>query len=97
MNGVAVTFPNGQMDQLVLERHYTNEGDRIARIEHCRFIGHLANEPEASIAMTGCIGIEDVEFTILSKHATESSLFKWYRNGSVDAMEHQFEVHFQFS
>ena len=80
------------MDTLVLERHYANGGVRSARIEHCHFIGNLANEPEGSVAMTGCIGTEDVEFTIISEHATESSLYKWYRNGSIETIEAHFKV-----
>ena len=34
--------------------------------------------------MTGCIGSEDVEFTIMSDHATDSGLYKWSKDGSVE-------------
>ena len=42
--------------------------------------------------MTGCIGSEDVEFTILSEHAPETGLFKWKIDGNVEVIEHPFKV-----
>ena len=59
----------------------------MANVEHCNFIGHLENEPEACVAMTGCFGSEDVHFTILSSHATKSPMFKWTKDGNVEIIE----------
>ena len=42
--------------------------------------------------MTGCIGEEDVEFTILSTHATNSPMFKWTKEGKVEVVEKSNEV-----
>ena len=42
--------------------------------------------------MTGCIGSEDVEFTLMSEHAPETSLFKWKIDGDVEVIEHPFKV-----
>ena len=84
---VSVTFPDGYQDNLVLSRFDANDEDRMASVEHCNFIGHLENEPEACVAMTGCVGSQDVQFTILSKHAPKSSTFKWTKDGNVELMK----------
>jgi len=84
---VSIAFPDGYEDELVLSKFHANDEDRMANKDHCNFIGHLANEPEACVAMTGCIGSEDVDFTILSAHATESPLFKWTKEGHVEIIE----------
>ena len=63
---VAVYFPGGRKDYLVLTKHKSGP-DEIDRIEvDCRYTGHLAGEPGACAAVTGCVGREDVELTILS-------------------------------
>ena len=58
----------------------------MAEEESCHFIGHLENEREACVAMTGCIGSEDIEFTIMSEHATESPMFKWSKQGNAEVI-----------
>ena len=35
-------------------------------------------------AMTGCPGIEDVDFTILSDDPETSGLFRWTKDGKVE-------------
>ena len=95
-NGVpslSVVFPDGYKDTLVLSKFHANDEDRIANEEHCNYAGHLLNEPEACVAMTGCFGSEDVHFTILSAHAEKSSMFKWAKNGNVEIIESSFKVH----
>ena len=84
---VAVTFPDGYKDTLVLSRFYANEKDRTRSKDQCNYIGHLENEVTACAAMTGCVGIEDVEFTILSTHASKNSKFKWTKEGNVETFE----------
>ena len=59
--------------------------------ENCHFIGHLENEREACVAMTGCLGSENVEFTIMSKHASESPMFLWTKEGNVRVIEKPFK------
>jgi len=88
---VSIAFPDGYKDKLVLERYYANEEERMERTEACRYIGHLANEPEACVAMTGCVGSDDVQFTIMSAHATESAMFKWTKEGDVEIIESPFK------
>merc|ERR1712156_1335709 len=63
---VKVTFSDGYTDTLVLSRYHSSEEDRIAGVEECHFIGHLEKEVDACVAMTGCVGSEDVDLTILS-------------------------------
>ena len=113
---IAVTFPNGHSDTLVLTQFVDGDGSQkpatipeipeprdggiffptedpeIPESRDCRYIGHLRSEPEACLAMTGCIGSEDVDFTILSAHATESPLFKWTKEGRVEIIESPFKV-----
>ena len=89
---VSIAFPDGYKDTLVLSRYYANEEERMDRVKACHYIGHLANEPEACVAMTGCVGSEDVEFTIMSTHATESPMFKWTKEGTVEIIESPFKV-----
>ena len=79
---------------MILDQHYFFEEDRIAQVEYCNYIGHLENDPEACVAMTGCIGSEDVEFTILSEHVTESPMLKWTKDGIVETIEHPYTVNY---
>ena len=80
---ISITFPDGYTDNLILDHFYPEED----KIEGCQFIGHLEKEQEACVAMSGCIGSEDVQFTIMSDHVTESSLLKWKKDGSVEHIE----------
>ena len=89
---IAVTFPNGHSDTLVLTQFVDENDSQKPTSRDCRYIGHLRSEPEACLAMTGCVGSEDVEFTILSEHAPESGMFKWNIDGQVENLENPFEV-----
>ena len=60
--------------------------DGIPNVEQCVYFGHLASEPEACVAMTGCVGSEDVEFTIFSAHNKDSHMFKWFKEGNVQTL-----------
>ena len=84
---ISVTFPDGYTDTLILNKFYGNEEDRMAGLDRCHYFGHLANEPKACIAMTGCVGFEDVEFTILSTHAKTLHMFKWTKDGNVEILD----------
>ena len=96
INGIPaidITFPDGFQDHLVLERHYMTEMDRMARKMHCNFIGHLAKDTEACVAVTGCPG-ERMEFTVNSKHAGRSTRFILLENGEMEKVESPFKVGF---
>merc|ERR1719228_570386 len=86
---VSITFPDGHKDMLVMHRFFGNEEDRMVNEERCHYSGHLANEPEACVAMTGCVGREDVEFTILSEHSHGSHILKWTTEGNVEILEYK--------
>ena len=83
---VSITFPDGYTDTMVLSRYYSNENDRLARTENCHFFGHLEGEPDACIALTGCPGSDDLEFTIMSEHLSDT-MFKWNKNGNVQVIK----------
>ena len=68
-------------EMLILPGHHG-----IPNVEQCVYFGHLANEPEACVAMTGCAGSEDVEFTIFSAHNKDSHMFKWTKEGNVQIL-----------
>ena len=85
---VSITFPDGYTDTMKLSRYYSNENDRLAQTERCHFFGHLEGEPEACIALTGCPGSDDLEFTIMSEHSPDT-MFMWNKNGEVQIIESQ--------
>ena len=61
----------------MLKKFYGNDEDKKAKLDdRCHYIGHLANESESGVAMTGCVKDEDVEFTILSSHSKACQMFK---------------------
>ena len=43
--------------------------------------------------MTGCVGTDDVEFTIFSSHS-ESNIFKWTKDGNVEVIDDPSEVNY---
>ena len=88
---IDITFPDGSQDHLVLERHYMCQADKMAKKMNCNFIGHLANEKEACVAVTGCPG-ERMEFTINSKHAGRGNRFILHQNGTMEKVESAFKV-----
>ena len=83
---VTVTFPDGYTDTLALTKHVGTLSRFEVDLESCNFIGHLTNEPEACVAMTGCPGKEDLQFTILSQHALDSSMYVWKQDGSIEVV-----------
>ena len=93
---VLVTFPDGYTDRLVLRKHFFNEKDRMEDESHCNYLGHLAKETDACVAMTGCLGSDDVELTIMSTHAIGSNGFVWLKEGDVLMVESDQEVIFYF-
>ena len=84
---IKIEFPDGYKDTLVLEKFYGNDEDKKAKLDRCHYIGHLANESESGVAMTGCVKIEDVEFSILSSPSKACQIFKWTKNGKVEIIK----------
>ena len=81
---ISITFPDGSIDTLVLDKYYSNEDERKSGIQRCNFIGHLSEETGACIGMTGCPESEEVEFTIMSSRLNGSPMYKWNRDGNVE-------------
>ena len=81
---VSVHFPNGHTDKLILDKH---EGE-------CNYLGHLEKDSDACVAMTGCLGRDPVEFTILSRHAEGNPHLTWHPEGHVEVMKKVHEVKF---
>ena len=42
--------------------------------------------------MTGCLGSDDVDFTIMSSHASGSKMFHWSKEGDVRLIEHPLSI-----
>ena len=86
---INVTFSDGYMDTIVLWKHYSNK-EQTRSIENnkdCNYLGHLLHEKESCVAMTGCVEQEDLVFTIMSPHATDSSHFVWTKEGEIHTVE----------
>ena len=88
---IGITFQDGHKDILILSKFYGNAEERKAGVEKCRYNGYLEKETGACVAMTGCVGTEDVEFTIFSGHS-ESNIFRWTKDGKVEVVDDESEV-----
>jgi len=80
---ISVTFPDGYSDNLLLKKHSD---------DHCHYIGHLEHEKEACVAVTGCLGQEDLELTVLSEHLDQSPMMRWKLDGSVEVIESREKI-----
>ena len=40
--------------------------------------------------MTGCLGSDNIDFTIMSTHTSGSAMFHWSKEGDVRLIEHPF-------
>ena len=94
---LAITFPDGYSDTIVLTKYFASEDDkvqeRMSGVEDCNFVGHLKNE-KACLAMTGCLDSEFREFTIFSEHAGHRTSYRWFSNGTVESIPTLSEVTF---
>ena len=61
---INIVFPDGHEDSLVLNYFFPTEEARMEGKATCNLIGHLENEPEACVGVSGCYGSEDMHFTI---------------------------------
>ena len=86
---INVTFSDGYMDTIVSWKHYSNKEQKrsIKNDKDCNYLGHLLHEKGACVAMTGCVGMENIVFTIMSEHATDSFHFVWTKKGEIHTVE----------
>ena len=47
---LSIIFPDGHRDKLILKRYKPNQ---FSESDECYYNGHLKNEPDACVAMTG--------------------------------------------
>ena len=74
-------------DYLILQRFYINENERLAGKKNCRFVGQLASDPKTSVALTGCLNVEDITLTILAQNPPIQKMFVLKLNGEVEQLE----------
>ena len=84
---IKVTFPDGYIDRLVLRKNHFNNGDKMEVDDGCNYVGHLAIEKDACVAMTGCLGSDDIELTIMSSHSAGSTAFVWTKEGEIHTVD----------
>ena len=87
-----IQFPDGHTDTFVLDRFYSSDQDRMVQRPHCNYFGHLAKDTRACVAVTGCYGIEPMEFTINSKHSGSKSMYVLKTDGTLEALDSVFKV-----
>ena len=93
---ISITFPNGVQDSLVLTRFYPNKESRMKKKLSCRYFGHLSNEKDACVAVTGCHGKDEMEFTINSKNSGPGNNYVLHKNGQIELIEDAFLVQFMY-
>ena len=93
---IMVTFPDCYNDRLVLRKNHFNDGDKIEFDDGCNYVGHLAIEKDACVAMTGCFGSDDIEFTIMSIHSAGSTAFVWTKKGEIHTVDSDKKVFYFF-
>ena len=86
---IAITFPDGHEDELILEKHFPNDQARMENEDHCNYFGRLKNDPQACVAVTGCYGRDKLEFTVMSDHSLYHYMFVLENDGQLKAVENQ--------
>ena len=89
---IFITFSNGVKDSFILTRYYPNEQAKRDKKLSCNFLGHLANEKDACVAVTGCHGKDEMEFTINSKNSGPGNKYVLHKDGQIELIEDTFNV-----
>ena len=84
--------PHSKATLQVSHRFYSSDEERMAKVQNCNFFGHLAKDSEACVAVTGCPGSEDLEFTINSRHSGPSNMYILRKDGTLEVIESTFKV-----
>ena len=79
-----MTFENGYTDTFVLDNFYFAEEDKLNRKENCDYIGHLAGDFNTCVAVTGCIGSDPLEITMIGD---QGGLYRMDLNGLVSIIQ----------
>ena len=89
---VRIIFPDGHEDSLVLNYYYPTEESRTEGKATCNLFGHLKDEPEACVGVSGCYGSEDMHFTINSMHNTKGNSYILKTTGELVMVEDELSV-----
>ena len=85
---IDIDFPDGHKDRLILEKQpQISLRNENFETESCRYMGYLANDKKACVAMTGCYGQETVTLSINSKHSFYTNIYELDINGNVKGIE----------
>ncbi len=57
-----------------------------------QLLGAFESEKSACVAMTGCPGEDVVEITVLSSHNAGYHMYRWLKDGSIEAIEDHSQV-----
>jgi len=84
-NDLTIKFSlhDGFEDEMVLDRFYLNDFDKENRVEKCNFLGNLKSNSKVGVALTGCIGQDDVLITILFQNPSVIRRFQWSTDGRI--------------
>ena len=91
---IDVTFDDGLTDTIVLRKFTFHEEDRLESLENCNYFGHLASDESACLSVTGCVGLEPLDFTIMGE---KGGLYRWNLDGSVTQIKRSELVSTPFS
>ena len=81
---IDIKFDNGLTDSLVLRKFTFHEDVLEADEENCNYFGHLASDESACVSVTGCLGSEALDFTIMGE---KGGLYRWNLDGTVDQIK----------
>ena len=71
---IDILFPDGHEDKMILKRHFVTDEEKEKQELNCNFLGHLQNDREACLAVTGCPS-QQMEFT--SQNLVFEMVFKY--------------------
>ena len=91
---VEVTFKDGETDRFVLNHHVALPfSSTLNHAKTCSYLGHLENEPDARIGLTGCLDESNLErkiyITILSSRSPFQKSFSVDFDGNVSHIQRE--------
>ena len=93
---IEVIFNDGKRDELVL-KHYVAlpHSTNVDLTRACNYLGHLKNEVETTVAVTGCVDTEHrdskMEITLLSKRSRYQKSFSMDFSGNFEPIQQSEE------
>ena len=86
---IQITFEDGQKDELVLKSHFAlTHLKNTGQNRMCNYLGHLKNEVDAIVAVTGCVDEKNPHtkryISLLSTRSRNQKYFSVDFNGNVE-------------